>query len=699
MQCPGCGKELKEVKQQGVPVRFCSSCKGVWLEDGKINYLVQNPLPISQKLSQGLINEHESSRNCPACQKPMNTGGLLDSKLEVNRCPHCRGLFFDIGELAELDKLSAKVRMTPAERLKMSGISMAALAASESLGGKLPSLFFRSAVVLMFLYGIVFAFFFAAVEILKAPIGLAFLMVLVFAALQFLISPLVMDFMLTAFQGARFISSKSELPPGLVSFVEQQCEANKIPFPRMAVIEDGNPNAFTYGHTPKNARIVVTRGLVTLLNGEELNAVVAHELGHAIHWDMLIMTAAMLVPTFLYMIYRLGFKLASNSKAKKATKKISGQILIFAIVAFILYVVSEYVVLFLSRMREYYADRFSGVATNNPNALARGLVKIAYGLAGAGAKEAAQEQEQKSGVGLGKFGFGRLFKQQQSSVRALGIFNPGSARALAAVAVGSATRRFSAENLVGAMKWDLWSPWAGWYEFHSTHPLPAKRIQALGRQAEAMGMEPLVKFDLEKTESYWPSFLQDLFFYLLPVALPALLVAGYFAVDAANKTIAGNHYLAMLGIGFGLGYLARVLFSYRSGSFEPAQISELIQEVKVSAVRPVPATLKGTVIGRGIPGLIWSEDMVLQDETGFMFLDYRQPLRIVEFLFGLFRTKGLIGKEIIVKGWYRRAPAPWFEMKELLVDGKKYTCYVFNVKLIVAFLAIALGAALLGVRP
>ena len=298
------------------------------------------------------------------------------------------------------------------ERLKQAGMSMSALAADASLGSVLPNLFVRSAAVLMVLYGIVFAFFFVAVEVMKAPMPLAFLFVAAFAALQFLISPWVMDFTLTTFHSMHFVG-QSALPKPLVDFLNAQAAANKIPFPRMAIIEDGNPNAFTYGHTPKDARIALTRGLIDILGEDELEAVVAHELGHAVHWDMLIMTAAMLVPTLLYMVFRFGFSLSNNSKLKKL-KKGGDQLVILALVAFVLYIISEYVVLFLSRTREYYADRFSGVATNNPNALSRGLVKIAYGLAGSEEKVHAQEKQEKK-----KAGFGAILQRSGSAVRAM----------------------------------------------------------------------------------------------------------------------------------------------------------------------------------------------------------------------------------------------------------------------------------------
>jgi hypothetical protein len=261
--------------------------------------------------------------------------------------------------------------------------------------------------------------------------------------------------------------------------------------------------------------------------------------------------------------------------------------------------------------------------------------------------------------------------------------------------VGVATRKFSAENLLGAMQWDLWNPWAGWYELNSTHPLPAKRLEALGRQASAMGQKPMVLFDLEKPESYWDEFAVDLFMYLLPGILPVAFCAPYAVMDVAGRTFSWNSYLAVSLIGLGLGFLFRVLFSYRSGEFPEFKVSGLLKNVKVSGIRPVPATIRGTVIGRGIPGLVWSDDLVLQDETGFIFLDYRQPLRIIEFLFGLFRTPGIVGRKVTVKGWYRRSPMPYLEMKRLWADGNTYDCYVYQIKLLISLVLFACGALFL----
>jgi len=720
MDCPACKIPLHQImSSQGAVIDFCDRCKGTWLDGGEVAYFALHPTEVLKRLKDRLINEDQSDRACPRCSVPMVRGGLLQPDLVVDHCLRCEGLWFDDRELALLarhsrglsikkeaaslvsgpaeleilgqdqektekppsrwDFLVPERQAVPPEPSQSPGPSRAAAAPIQLTA--LPSLALRSMGVLFFLYGLVFVVFVALIEVMKAPIALAFVFVILFAFLQFLFSPWIMDLTLNWFQGLRWVDAKS-LPESLRGFMTQVAEKHQIPFPRVGIIEDGNPNAFTYGHTPRNARVVFTRGLMQMLSPEELNAVAGHELGHALHWDMLVMTAAMLVPTIFYLLYRMGMSV-TRSGGRSSRSKGGGGLALVAIVALVCYYISQYVVLFLSRVREYYADRFAGEATRDPNALARGLVKIAYGLAGREDKSAGDKDQRTSRSAVLAGG--------DNAIQALGIFNPESARALAAVTLGAGAMKFSEENMLGAMQWDLWNPWAAWYELNSTHPLPAKRIQALGNQAAAYGLKPLVRFNLKQPESYWDEFFVDILVYLAPAALPVLfLLAGGAQVVLTNQPPS----VGLLG-GFltflGLGLLIKVLFSYRGADFPALKVSALIKKVKVSAVRPVPASLKGRIIGRGVPGLIWSADMVLQDETGFIFLDYRQPFGLIEWLFGLFRTPGIIGQEVMVKGWYRRSPMPYFEMLSMRVGGRTHNCYVYWIKLVLSIAPLALG--------
>ena len=114
--------------------------------------------------------------------------------------------------------------------------------------------------------------------------------------IQFLIAPWLTDLSMKWFYKAKF---GAEIPNYLNDFVDGICTKYNMKKPQFAIIDDGAPNAFTYGRTKNDARIVLTRGIFELLDEEEIKAVVGHELGHVVHYDMLFMTVAQLVPLIL----------------------------------------------------------------------------------------------------------------------------------------------------------------------------------------------------------------------------------------------------------------------------------------------------------------------------------------------------------------------------------------------------------------
>ncbi|MBI3268213.1 MAG: M48 family metalloprotease [Planctomycetes bacterium] len=682
--CPKCRVDMKMVHTQaGVMIDLCPRCDGVWLDGGEIFHFGKDHARLHWALEQGLRRPHPTAHHCPRCRAPLTEGGLLSDTLLVDQCGACGGLWFDKDELEQLRDLEVSGHHPSAERRVRPPRPVtpgAALAATSAWG--VAKLYLLSVGVLGVLYGMLFLALAIAAQAGLFPPSVAVLVTLVFAGLQFLLSPFLMDWTLPFTCSLRWVT-REQLPGHLVGFLERLSKEHNIPFPRFGIIDDGTPNAFSYGHAPSNARIVVTRGLLELLEPEESEAVVGHELGHALHWDMLVMTVAALVPMFLYIIFRVAIRI-------RGRKNNPGPLI--AAAAYLLYLISEYVLLWLSRTREYYADAFSGQATGKPSALASALTKIAYGLAG----DPSRRKEGEDAGAKGKSEGSRL-----DVIRALGIFDPAGARALVASTVSTATSepgkppQVDRERLKDAMQWDLWNPWAGWYELHSTHPLPAKRIQRLSDQAEAVGQQPYVRFDRRQPESYWDDFLLDLLFLLAPW----LLAAAGIVLGVRLAPGGGAHVLGSALIGFALGSLASTLYRYRGRLFPKASVAGLLRNVKVSNVTSIPATLKGRVIGRGIPGLIWSEDLVVQDSTGYLFLDYRQPLGVIEFLIGLFRTGGIIGKEVTATGWYRRAPIPYFELRTLTWDDggktRTSTCYVYAMKLAVEAVLVFAGCYLL----
>ena len=150
--------------------------------------------------------------------------------------------------------------------------------------------------------------------------------------IQFLISPFITDLTMKWFYKVDF---NYEFPDYLKKFVEQVCNDNNMKYPRLGFIDDGAPNAFTYGHTKNDARVILTRGIFELLTEEDVKSVVGHELGHATHYDMLFMTVAQLVPLVLYGIYEVCVQNNSNSDNDN-----NGNTVLIGYIAYILYIIS-----------------------------------------------------------------------------------------------------------------------------------------------------------------------------------------------------------------------------------------------------------------------------------------------------------------------------------------------------------------------
>jgi heat shock protein HtpX len=111
----------------------------------------------------------------------------------------------------------------------------------------------------------------------------------------------------------------------------------------------------------------------------------------------------------------------------------------------------------------------------------------------------------------------------------------------------------------------------------------------------------------------------------------------------------------------------------------------------------VACTLRGRIIGKGVPGLVWSEDFVMQDDSGIIFLDYKQPLAIWEWLFGLLRAGEWQGREVTVTGWYRRAPVPYIELRTMDSGAGPSKCWLLAWKWFLAFAMLGGGLLLAAV--
>ncbi|MCL2114822.1 MAG: zinc metalloprotease HtpX [Methanobrevibacter sp.] len=190
--------------------------------------------------------------------------------------------------------------------------------------------------------------------------------------LQYLIGPSIVQLSM----GVKYVS-ESEAPE-LHQMVSDLAMAAGIPKPKIGISNLNVPNAFAFGRTKKDGRVCVTRGLLNILNKEELKAVLGHELAHIKHNDMAVTTLISAIPLICYYI-ALSFFWGGDSRNNGG--------FIIGILAFIAYLLGQLIVLFVSRTREYYADQGSIEFGCQPDKLASALYKLVYGSATASKEE------------------------------------------------------------------------------------------------------------------------------------------------------------------------------------------------------------------------------------------------------------------------------------------------------------------------
>ena len=486
------------------------------------------------------------------------------------------------------------------------------------------------------LYCVLFAVVFLIGLFVGAEMSTLILISIIVLVVQFLIAPFFTDLSMKWFYKARF---DCQPPEYLVNFIKSVCAQNNMKYPKIGYIDDGAPNAFTYGRTKNDARIILTRGIFDLLTPEEVKAVVAHELGHAVHYDMAVMTMAQLIPLVLYYCYEIF--------TKNVDDKDDAKLAIIGYIAYVLYIISDYIILWLSRQREYYADSFAVESTRNPSALAEALVKIGYGLS------TNSSPDQKRSVSKGN---------------ALGIFDSNASKSIALVSYG--TGGVSKNNIMHAMKWEMWNVWAKWYELHSTHPMVSKRLKAISLRCPEFNQPAYIDFSFQQPESYLDDFLGELFILALPtICTIGGLVLMLFMFVATGDVNVGAFCFGILAA-IMICNLIKLSFTHKSTQFNPTSVFNLLSEVKVSGVTSVPCVLEGEIIGRGDPGCIFNEDFVLKDQTGIIFLDFKHVFRIADKFMALFRNKAFFNKRVRITGWYRRSPVPYVEIYKIYIDGE-----------------------------
>ena len=247
-----------------------------------------------------------------------------------------------------------------------------------------------------------------------------------------------------------------ELPqsenPQLHQMVDTLSQKSGIARPKLMIAQIPLPNAFAYGSPLSGSRIAVTQGLLKTLDEGEVEAVIGHELGHLRHRDVQVMMVVSFLPALFYYI---GFSLmwSGNSRDKNG----SGNNALFGIAFMAFSWVLNLFTLYLSRLREYYADRHSvSVVENGAQKLSSGLAKIVH------ATQRTSRTKKET--------------QNLNAFKALFIVDPDKANTDSATL---ATMEASSQNLVQEILAKEPTLTDKIIEALSTHPNIVKRLRAL----------------------------------------------------------------------------------------------------------------------------------------------------------------------------------------------------------------------------
>jgi len=509
----------------------------------------------------------------------------------------------------------------------------------------------------------------------ELSLGLAIVAVILINGVMLLVSPFINDLIYRFFYDMSWVSLEEleARSPESAAVVRQVTDEYGYSTPKLGIVHDSNPTAFTYGSGRFNARVFVSDGLFEYLEDEEVASVVAHEMGHITSRDFIIMTLANTIVQILYLVAVRMIRIGLQARDIKDPKAL---IAAFGILTLVFYFISDYVVLYLSRVREYAADEFAAAHTD-PDSMSLALVKVAYGIL-----------ETKGDSDLAK------------STKNLGLMavNESDTEGMMYKSSKEQGRR---ELLERSFLFDLKNPWATLIELRSTHPLTGKRIRALSQ------MDGATEFDFDTIEREYPidrsrmrqKFLREFaIFKLSPyvgaIAAIGYVLAGVFGPIQLSILAAIGIFLVMLG----LGSLLKTIYAYPAPSGEDATTT-LLERMADPFASPVVGTytdLTGEIIGKIPAGRKFARNVMLQDRTGLVPLIYRSRLPLIgDFLWAWRTVPNLIGKQATATGWFYRGMGPRVALDTLETPDGVHNAGHKLFSLLKAVVLLAIGGIVL----
>ncbi len=476
--------------------------------------------------------------------------------------------------------------------------------------------------------------------------SLGFLVALVVA------SPWLWDFSLRLSTGRQALSNQNlrVYSPEAATLLGAFCRQRRWPFPTLWKLPTEVPLIFSYGWLPRNARLVISEGLLTQLEADEIAAIVGYEMAHwrSGYWPFL-SAQGLLLQLFHQSYWKLS--LWGNQQPKKL-RLVAG---VLANLSYSLFWLMRLPALWIARLRTYYGDRTATELTGNPNGLARALLKLSSGLA------ASVERQQYT----------------SAMIESVALLLPVSADL-------ARYRLYGSLPLDQLFAWDRLNPVRSWMSLSDGHPPLGDRLTLLTAYAQhwklehpKMQAEALSRRHKALSPQDWSGLIaQGTPFFGLIFGLIVgivLWLVGALAIGLSQPALDWMYkdrelFLCCLLMGFGIGTLLRsnrFFPDLRSDMPPSIDLPQRLSDPHLLPVSSLPTKLTGILMGR--PGLAnWlGQDLLLQTPCGLLrlhFFSIAGPLGNV--LPGQTPT-ALIGQSIQVLGWFRRGNHPWLDIDKI----------------------------------
>jgi hypothetical protein len=311
--------------------------------------------------------------------------------------------------------------------------------------------------------------------------------------------------------------------------------------------------------------------------------------------------------------------------------------------------------LYLSRVREYYADEFSAKKTGNPDFLSSALIKIAYGIA-------ITPDTEKTAHLL-------------NNTRSLGIFDFKASKDTGLIYQNS---RADKKLMQRALLFDIVNPWAWFTELSSTHPLIGKRVRRLSSMARSseFNFDTILASEKVDKGKLWSNFFSD-FFIKYSVWIVTLLFIGGVTIQFF---LGVNYYLESFIALFVIAVLLSVLrinYMYPMHGFKDTEVLTVMSDIYASPVKGRPVNLSGQAIGRGQAGYVFGKDMIFQDRTGIIYLNYEGGIPLLgNLIFAWKKLEQLLHKPSQATGWFFRGATHYIALRRINVENQAIKSYV-----------------------